>query len=243
MGFDVSSDFGIESALSAEEQRAKKDDEVGRTDFLTMLVAQLENQDPLNPQDASEFSAQLAQFSSLEQLIDMKASLDKLVETQTEQNEKRDALGEDMMATSLIDKEVAVFDNRLQVPEQGETSQVSFYLDGVASTVEIRVHDETGNQLYSFEAENEDGSWGEGLNTYDWTRPVGAEDYVWGTRNPTFSVVASRGQDEVRAEGVSLGRVTSTSMGFDQTLLELADGRRVGLENIFEVRPTTEGGI
>ncbi len=242
MSFDVNSQFGIEAALSAEAERAKKDDEIGRTDFLTMLVAQLENQDPLNPQDASEFSAQLAQFSSLEQLIDMKSSLDKLVETQVEQNEKRDALGEDMMATALLDKEIAVFDNRLQVPEQGETSAISFYLDGVASKVNFNVEDETGTVLYTIEAESESGSWEAGLNTFDWTRGVGVDDRVWGTANPTFTVEASRGPDSVRADGVSLGRVMATSMGFDKTLLELADGRRVDLENIFEVRPT-EGGI
>ncbi len=243
MSFDVTSDFGLESALSAEAERAKKDDEIGRTDFLTMLVAQLENQDPLNPQDASEFSAQLAQFSSLEQLIDMKASLDKLVESQIEQADKRDALGEDMMATSLLDKDVAVFDNRLQVPAQGESSRISFYLDGLASEVQINVQDDDGRILYTIPAVNEEGVWQEGLNTFEWTRLTGSEDYVRGGPNPTFSVAATRGTDTVRAEGVSMGRVVSTSMGFDATTLELADGRRVSLENIFEVRPQQQGEL
>jgi flagellar basal-body rod modification protein FlgD len=52
--------------------------ELGREDFLRMLIAQLENQDPLNPQDATEFTAQLAQFSSLEQLISIRESVDGL---------------------------------------------------------------------------------------------------------------------------------------------------------------------
>jgi flagellar basal-body rod modification protein FlgD len=47
----------------------KKKDPLGRDAFLTMLVAQLKNQDPLNPMQGSDFSAQLAQFSSLEQLL------------------------------------------------------------------------------------------------------------------------------------------------------------------------------
>jgi len=243
MSFDLTSDFGIDSATTAADERARKDAEIGRTDFLTMLVAQLENQDPLNPQDASEFSAQLAQFSSLEQLIDMKTSLDKLVEAQTEQAETRDAIGEDMMATSLLQKDVAVFDNRLEVPAQGESTNISFYLDGMANEVNINVQDQDGNVLYTIPAVSPTGTWEEGLNTFEWTRPTGSEDYVWGTLNPTFGVAASRGPDSVRAEGVSMGRVVSTSMGFDSTTLELSDGRRVSLENIFEVRPASQEEI
>lgn len=47
--------------------------------FMTLLVAQLKNQDPLAPQDGAAFVAQLAQFNSLEQLTGIKQSIDKLV--------------------------------------------------------------------------------------------------------------------------------------------------------------------
>lgn len=43
--------------------------------FLRLLVTQIQNQDPLNPQDPTQFVSQLAQFSSLEQLLDMGKSL------------------------------------------------------------------------------------------------------------------------------------------------------------------------
>ena len=46
--------------------------------FLQLLVAQMKNQDPLNPADSTTFVTQLAQFSSLEQLIDIKASVDTI---------------------------------------------------------------------------------------------------------------------------------------------------------------------
>lgn len=49
------------------------------TMFMTLLVAQLKNQDPLAPQDGAAFVAQLAQFNSLEQLTGIKQSIDKLV--------------------------------------------------------------------------------------------------------------------------------------------------------------------
>jgi flagellar basal-body rod modification protein FlgD len=50
----------------------------GRDEFLRLLATQLQYQDPLNPLQNSEFVAQLAQFSSLEQLIQIKESLGRL---------------------------------------------------------------------------------------------------------------------------------------------------------------------
>lgn len=50
--------------------------QLGRDEFLMLLVTQLRNQDPLNPLQNTEFIAQMAQFSSLEQLIAIRQSLE-----------------------------------------------------------------------------------------------------------------------------------------------------------------------
>jgi flagellar basal-body rod modification protein FlgD len=55
--------------------RRKDNGVMGKDDFLTLLVAQLQHQDPLNPAESTEFTAQLAQFSSLEQLENIDATL------------------------------------------------------------------------------------------------------------------------------------------------------------------------
>jgi flagellar basal-body rod modification protein FlgD len=52
-----------------------------KTEFLKLLVTQLQHQDPLQPQDGTEFVAQLAQFSSLEQLIDINQNIALLTGT------------------------------------------------------------------------------------------------------------------------------------------------------------------
>jgi flagellar basal-body rod modification protein FlgD len=52
--------------------------ELGKTEFLKLLVTQLQNQDPMNPVDNQEFIAQLATFSSLEQLISINDGVTKL---------------------------------------------------------------------------------------------------------------------------------------------------------------------
>lgn len=61
----------------------KKNDAIGQKEFLTLLINQLQNQDPLNPMDNQEFATQLAQFSQLEQLISMNQSLAQLAGTGT----------------------------------------------------------------------------------------------------------------------------------------------------------------
>lgn len=66
------------SYQSNQNEKAEKEDALGRDTFLTMLVAQLQNQDPLNPMDGTDFSAQLAQFSQLEQLINLNDSMETL---------------------------------------------------------------------------------------------------------------------------------------------------------------------
>jgi len=52
--------------------------DVNKEDFLLLLVAQLQNQDPMNPMDNEQFVAQLATFSSLEQLMSINEAVTKL---------------------------------------------------------------------------------------------------------------------------------------------------------------------
>jgi len=66
------------SYQSNAQEKSEKSDALGQDAFLKMLVAQLQNQDPLNPMDGTDFSAQLAQFSQLEQLINLNDSMDGL---------------------------------------------------------------------------------------------------------------------------------------------------------------------
>jgi flagellar basal-body rod modification protein FlgD len=65
------------TATSAADK--KKNDQLDQADFLNLMTTQLKNQDPTKPLDGQQFMAQLAQFSTLNGIMDMKTSLDKLV--------------------------------------------------------------------------------------------------------------------------------------------------------------------
>ncbi len=51
---------------------------MGKDEFVKLLVTEMKNQDPLNPMDGKELAAQLAQFSSVEQLMNINTKLDGL---------------------------------------------------------------------------------------------------------------------------------------------------------------------
>jgi len=67
---------------------------LGKNDFMKLLLAQMQNQDPLNPTDNTEFVAQLAQFSSLEQMTEMNSNLET---TLTQNKQVAEAINNAMM--------------------------------------------------------------------------------------------------------------------------------------------------
>src|ERR1043166_4916441 len=104
--------------------------------FLKLLIAQLQNQDPLQPMDNQQFAVQLATFNSLEQLIDINKSLGALQSTQTQTNQ--------FNATSLIGKEIDSSGNSLSLQTGGSTS-VNYQLTGNATKVVINIMDSNGS--------------------------------------------------------------------------------------------------
>ena len=66
------------AAYESSQQKTTKSNELDKDAFLQLLVAQLQNQDPLEPQDNGEFIAQMAQFSTLEQMNNMTESMNKI---------------------------------------------------------------------------------------------------------------------------------------------------------------------
>jgi len=86
------------SEVQAPSVKSKKN-ELGKEEFLTLLIKQLQNQDPLSPTDNTEFIAQLAQFSSLEQMNNLNSSFEKLMSFQMVNQ-----------AASFIDKTVVIQD-------------------------------------------------------------------------------------------------------------------------------------
>jgi len=114
-------------------------DIVNREDFLKLLVAQLQNQDPLNPMENQEFVAELATFSSLEQQTNQTKLLQELVDGQGATSTTQ--------ALSLIGKTVTMDDNNFQF-EKGKDVEFEIAAD-YAGTVQINVTNEAGQTVYT----------------------------------------------------------------------------------------------
>jgi flagellar basal-body rod modification protein FlgD len=115
-------------------QNVIQENTMGKDDFFKMLLAQLQNQDPLNPIDGTDFAVQLAQFSSLEQLSNINDQLETMNLYQASVNNAQ--------SLNLIGKEVTARGNVLKV--EGESIDLTYNLSGDAKKVSIKIYDEGG---------------------------------------------------------------------------------------------------
>jgi flagellar basal-body rod modification protein FlgD len=124
---------GVEPTTTSSPSTVKRGDDLDRDAFLKLLVAQMNNQDPLNPMDGQQMATQLAQFSTVEQLLNMNATLktqgdndakviealDKLGEQQAMDSEAMLAAIESTMALGAVGKIGVVAGDRLFLDPQG----------------------------------------------------------------------------------------------------------------------------
>jgi len=138
---------GIDAVIQAADKRKSEQDAVGQNQFLEMLVAQLENQDPLNPQDSADFAAQLAQFSTVEQLIAMRTGVDDLVKAFKEQASGGSTASR-LDPASLIGREVTVFGSQIEVDAQGGPIELPLRTKDTALKADVKITDAAGKVVY-----------------------------------------------------------------------------------------------
>ncbi|WP_100399342.1 flagellar hook assembly protein FlgD [Bacillus sp. FJAT-44742] len=124
----IHSSFGIAEQRKVPVKEAQGNI-MGKDDFLRILITQLQNQDPLNPMEDKEFIAQMANFSSLEQMTNMNNTLESYITSQ--QNNALVQNSELIGRKVTWEREVDVDEHRTQtVAEQHEVLSVKQEKDG-----------------------------------------------------------------------------------------------------------------
>jgi flagellar basal-body rod modification protein FlgD len=117
-------------------------DQMGRDEFLKLLMAQLEHQDPMSPMENHEFVAQLATFSGLEQQM--------LANTRLQELQLAQLSTSNAQLAGFIGKEITAGGEQISI--EGETvGPIGIHLDAPADSVTITVKDSNGKIVYTGE--------------------------------------------------------------------------------------------
>src|SRR5213076_3542955 len=116
--------FDINKAADPVKSDAHGSSALGKDEFLKLMMAQLSQQDPTAPSDSNAFVAQLAQFSSLEQMQNVNSTLQSLLVGQASQNNTG--------AINLVGKDVRYKTDQITL-EQGQTATTSAKLGADAA--------------------------------------------------------------------------------------------------------------
>ena len=219
--------YGATSASNEKTSSRSSTDELGMDQFLNLFIAQIQHQDPLNPLDSAEFTAQLAQFTSVEQLYGMNARLADIEETLGGQNEQRDDLG-------FIGKTVKADDNTMRV-NNGTVQSGSYTIDE-SGYVTIDVYDSNGIIVRTFYEGFED----KGEHEVNWD---GRDDTGAFVRDGTYTFEVTAKDENgyyISSNTYISGEVTGIKYQNGQSYLIIGDRIINNSNNIIEVSQTTE---
>lgn len=149
----------VQLAANSNSNSSGKNDKMGQDQFLQLLVTQMQNQDPINPMDSKEFASQLAQFNSVEQLINVNKGLESLAQSQKVMR----AEFTNSMASSLTGKQVRALSNKVNLEADSDTN-IDYDLNNEASEVKIIIHNSSGGEVRT---ETIDGA-AAGENSWTW---------------------------------------------------------------------------
>ena len=217
---------------------------MGRDEFLKLLVAQMKHQDPLNPMDGKDMVAQLAQFSSVEQLIALNDSATQQQAAQTEmaallvelgvsQNERADELAsliEGQMAVSTVGKVGVTEGNTVFVDRDGNGSIV---VDSgtTSGPGRLTVMNEKG-EVVTTGVLNKTGTGMQGIDLRDFgfDPPLAPGKYSY-----RFEV-AKDGASWQQAKTYTTGRITGLRYEQGNPILIIGDSLSVPMSKLTQIR-------
>ncbi len=216
---------------TANVTTAGSNTELGKDDFLNLMITQLKYQDPMDPLDSAAYSSQLAQFSSLEQLTNINTSLNNSIDanyvlTQSINN---------TMSASWIGKDVKLTGSTLTNSGQDEIG-FGYNLPSAATNISVKIYDKNGAVVKTIE--NAEKGVGDHKLFWDFTDNNGVK---LSSGNYTFKVTATNGAGkDITADTFRIGTINSIRFTSNGTIL-VVDGTEYSLSDITEILNPNEG--
>lgn len=186
--------------------------------FLTLLVAQLRNQDPLNPLDNAQVTTQLAQLSTV-------TGINRINETLLALGQAQSA-ARTLQATALLGREVAVDGNAITLGADGP-ARAGYALAGAATSVVVTIKDAAGVVVRTIDL----GAQDLGEQRFDWDGKTDSGGVV-APGKYTFAVTATGTGGPVVASTVTIAAVTGVYASDDGPRLVLGELGSVGLDEV-----------
>jgi len=191
-----------------------------QADFMTLLIAQMKNQDPTSPMDNNQMAAQMAQLNMVSGINKMNTTLTGLSSNQQISNS--------MQATALIGHQVMVTSNKLQLT--GGTSHMAMDLSQSADNVVMNISDSNGNLISTQNL----GSKAAGIQNISWNGQTNAGTLATDDTY-TYNITASNNGSAVSATTLSSGLVQSVSISGGQVQANVSTLGNVALADIHQV--------
>lgn len=209
------------NAMNPAKNTAKTGVEADTDKFMTLLITQLKNQDPLNPLDNAQVTSQLAQLNTVTGINKMNETLSSLKnDYQTSAN---------MAATNLINHGVLVEGNSLQLADG--KSLFGIELDSPADKVVVEIKASGGKVVQTVTLKNVDA----GVLPLSWDGKL--EDGSTAANNIySMSITAVRGEEVLKdARTLEFGTVASISTGAGGVKLNIPSYGQVAMDAIKQV--------
>ncbi|GKS68508.1 flagellar basal-body rod modification protein FlgD [Nitrosomonas sp. PY1] len=206
------------SSSNAATNVTKKSAENPQDRFLKLLVTQMKNQDPLKPLDNAEVTSQLAQISTV-------SGIDKLNSTlQLLNSDVAESLS--MEAAQMIGHSVLVPGTTLTL-EQGAAA-AGVELDQAVDQLKVTIMDSSGLPIRHMDL----GNMPAGVNAIPWDGKTDS-GILAANGEYTFSIVASQGGNDIKANALSLGTVNSVTPNEKGALLDID---KIGLVSLSDIK-------
>lgn len=188
--------------------------------FMTLFLAQLQNQDPLNPMENAEMTSQLAQMNMVSGLENLNKTMQTLLGSYNESLS--------LQAANLIGKNVLAPGNNMVLTENGALAGI--YLEGPADKIEVVISRPDGSEV----ARQDLGQMDAGSYAFVWDGK-GANGEMLPEGNYRITVAASLGGGMVNTTALQAGMVSALSRGKDGFMLEVAGLGDVSIDAVKQV--------